>query len=151
MPRHPPCALSSLSNKELISLLRCSRPLCSSQTTGGNHRHLHADHSHPPNKQEGEAVVRGAVAQPTKGINTRSLRTQQCARPDPSPLEGSTPHQAPPKRHPKRGCTDPDDPSTSHSRRSTREQGRPRNIRPRRRPLGRHDHRPAPTSSLERR
>jgi hypothetical protein len=36
MPRHPPCALSSLSlnlNKKLLQ--RCSRPLCSSQGTGG--------------------------------------------------------------------------------------------------------------------
>ena len=69
VPRHPPCALSSLSPQ------RCSRPLCSSQHTGGPARRA------PPTSLAGWRF--DARHGPTKVLllRARSFRTQQCARP----------------------------------------------------------------------
>ena len=65
VPRHPPCALINLA-----TTYRCSRPLCSSQGTGG---------------PGGRAPVRALPPVLTEGAASgRSLRTQQRARPDQS-------------------------------------------------------------------
>ena len=69
VPRHPPCALSSLSPQ------RCSRPLCSSQHTGGPVRRA------PPTNPCGLAVRRSTRSDEGSALASRSFRTQQCARP----------------------------------------------------------------------
>lgn len=80
MPRHPPCALSNLT-----TTIRCSRPLCNSQDTGG---------TDPTRRQRPppDAVRRGIgpngndtprPAGPEATPHARSLRTQQRARPGP--------------------------------------------------------------------
>ena len=61
VPRHPPCALKNLA-------YRCSRPLCSSQTTT----------RHPPTPTPDEAMSVGPA--PRQRPYGRSLRTQQRAR-----------------------------------------------------------------------
>ena len=74
MPRHPPCALHSLSHKPTKqSLQRCSRPLSRSQTTTPHHP------THPTRGQTGTA---GNQATRT---NPDASEPQQCANPHTSP------------------------------------------------------------------
>ena len=81
VPRHPPCALTNLATK----FQRCSRPLCSSQATGGNRpqaRRL------PPLwgwfvRGEGPRLVH-RTGRPEVRVHARSLRTQQRAEAAPS-------------------------------------------------------------------
>jgi hypothetical protein len=111
MPRHPPCALKNLTTKdqktfferttktnhnqkaaarsrfiflEIASYKRCSRPLCSSQTTTPNH----TPHTF--------TCTIGAARKPETnkpGTKPRSccLRTQQCAKHYPPPQTTSVP------------------------------------------------------------
>ena len=65
VPRHPPCALNNLTLQ-----MRCSRPLCSSQDTGGTGAPARYQ-AKPPARKEGKRPQQGG----------RSLRTQQRARP----------------------------------------------------------------------
>ena len=75
MPRHPPCALINLA-----TTYRCSRPLCSSQDTGG-----------PATKPR---RIRGEVSRSFRGcLTARSLRTQQRARPAPRRHRRSGPRE----------------------------------------------------------
>jgi hypothetical protein len=114
MPRHPPCALKNLTTKiknyftrepqklsrtpqkgtrtrsrfiflEIASYTRCSRPLCSSQTTTPNH----TPHTHTPPKENIPCMI-GAARKPETNKPTNNpakdhrrpccLRTQQCAK-----------------------------------------------------------------------
>jgi hypothetical protein len=88
MPRHPPFALKDLKSHEPIrrssidsnpprrvSSSRCSRPLCSSQSTGGN----------PPPATTSAATRKGPEVPVThQPACARSLRTQQRACPTPT-------------------------------------------------------------------
>ena len=116
MPRHPPCALKNLTTKdqgviferttetttitpkgnsdrsrfiflEIASYKRCSRPLCSSQTTTPHH----TPHTQPPKGRYVRSVQPGNQKQtsptpprlPRKGTRgpwSCCLRTQQCAK-----------------------------------------------------------------------
>ena len=95
MPRHPPFALKDLKSHEFKSKnrtdpkadhhlrLRCSRPLCSSQNTGGTMitlqvmQDFHGPEEKPPHHQ---------------GVSVWSLRTQQRAHsPDPPPSRSQHP------------------------------------------------------------
>ena len=86
VPRHPPCALINLSHKDL----RCSRPLCSSQHTGG-----------PP-------PVPTPTSQPASGSSRWRSRPKRPKETDsrnrPSPQDPTT-CQAPP--HSRRRSTPP--------------------------------------------
>jgi len=78
VPRHPPCALINLPQ-------RCSRPLCSSQSTGNTHPETPA---HPQTPKTEEPGPFGADKHQTTRNNKPtqpvcSLRTQQCAYPHP--------------------------------------------------------------------
>ena len=84
VPRHPPCALKNLTTK---IIQRCSRPLCSSQATTGNHRHPAPAPAAPTpstrRKTDPTQAVRPDQMAPTKATPPRgcSLRTQQRAKP----------------------------------------------------------------------
>ncbi len=101
MPRHPPFALKDLKSHEPIqrssivsnpcqsmSSLRCSRPLCSSQSTGGTPHH----HTTVRQQKALESQTRTPPRKARPGV--RSLRTQQRAGTPPT-----TPH--PPTTPPK--------------------------------------------------
>ena len=115
MPRHPPCALKNLTTKdqgviferttetttitpkgnsdrsrfiflEIASYKRCSRPLCSSQTTTP----YHTPHTHPTPKgaeqpcdrcsQETRNTSPGTTTAKAAATRSCCLRTQQCAK-----------------------------------------------------------------------
>src|SRR5689334_8839842 len=103
VPRHPPCALINLATT------RCSRPLCSSQDTGG-----------PATKPAASAAGRHG---PRETSRARSLRTQQRARP--------APHPPPPFQLPRREAVLDwhRDPAWPNNQTSTDEQP-PRDTRP---------------------
>ena len=117
MPRHPPCALKNLTithNQHTnptkrgryandcvhTQNLRCSRPLCSSQTTTPTHT------TQPPH-QGSQTVMRRKPETPKtphptppqrqdhKGVGSCCLRTQQCAKRTPNQH-----HQHFPRTHP---------------------------------------------------
>src|SRR5699024_5839065 len=77
VPRHPPIALSSL-----LLLQRCSRPLCSSQGTGGV-RH------HSPDMASGRVAVREVVPPLARRSETSGPNSVPGRRP--GPFRGSTP------------------------------------------------------------
>ena len=117
-----------------MSLLqRCSRPLCSSQVTGGpTTRSALTDH--PPHRRR--PAVHGDDG-PTRRSKTRSLRTQQCARPNhPAPSRFHSDHGHH-KGEPQPVVLTRAQKRLSHSRRSTSEHRQPQNIRLRNRRHGR--------------
>ena len=73
VPRHPPCALINLSHKDL----RCSRPLCSSQHTGGP---LTVGQRLPMTCIGGSSAVGSWPVNGLRSSNARALRTQQRVR-----------------------------------------------------------------------
>src|SRR5688572_19047467 len=102
VPRHPPCALKNLMHKDL----RCSRPLCSSQHTGGPTARLGAYTTTttptrgPAAARCGSHVTGVLTSQPAgpRGACARTLRTQQRVKrqpPTPPAFHGSHP---PPKK-----------------------------------------------------
>ena len=135
MPRHPPCALKNLTTKdqgviferttetttitpkgnsdrsrfiflEIASYKRCSRPLCSSQTTTP----YHTPHTRPT---KGNNRVIGAARKPETNVPTPPrlprkgtrrpwsccLRTQQCAKHYPAAHSGVR-SRTPSREHP---------------------------------------------------
>ena len=115
VPRHPPCALKNLI---CTKILRCSRPLCSSQHTGGPWP-VPAPTSSPSPTRRIEPAVRPRprpCTNPRRGRpevrqNARALRTQQRVRhrphPDPlsTPPEGSRTREAEPGPVPNNRCS----------------------------------------------
>ena len=71
VPRHPPCALKNLSHKDI----RCSRPLCSSQHTGGP-----SSESTPAGWCRRFVAMRVLAIRPEVSCDARALRTQQRVR-----------------------------------------------------------------------
>ena len=65
---------------------RCSRPLCSSQHTGGLHPYR------PPTRTNTALAVRNEAESKRNRLNARPLRTQQRARRHPDREALSTPH-----------------------------------------------------------
>ncbi len=116
MPRHPPCALKNLTTKDqnqhLISrepqirkqiqvhqncfFIRCSRPLCSSQTTTPSH----------PSPHHVFTVARTRTAQETRN-NQKPAPTDRPLLPqDPTVCQTITPRTTPTRsRHPRKGDT----------------------------------------------
>src|SRR5688572_21000606 len=97
VPRHPPCALKNLMHKDL----RCSRPLCSSQHTGGPTARLGAyTHHHHPHEGASSGTMRfardGGPDQPT-GRPEGSLRPNPQ---DPTTCQAPTTHPARVPRQP---------------------------------------------------
>ena len=169
VPRHPPCALSSLSplkkhTKMSTKLLqRCSRPLCSSQTTGGTTAQPSA--RHPPTPEPHEAVhalagrYEATMAQTntchrTRKSGNRHRRIEDsipqdptvCRDPAPTPPRGSTP-TTPDNIRRQRAVLTRDSREASHSRCSTSEHRPPQDTRLRSERNGRP---PPETSSSQR-
>jgi hypothetical protein len=85
VPRHPPCALSSLSNhiQKMPQRTRCSRPLCSSQNTSRN-----------------PSTITTNQNKTSSGMATRKAHTRRNQTQRPIPQDPTACHDTqPPPRH----------------------------------------------------
>jgi hypothetical protein len=114
MPRHPPCALKNLTTKiksafsreprtqrsrftKIASFIRCSRPLCSSQTTTPSRPPPGTrPAAQTPRKQTPDQDMQEKPKQPNTGPQKDRpccLKTQQCAKQQPpQPAGALSPH-----------------------------------------------------------